>query len=307
MTPVVFIALCGSVAAVAYMVMSQVRDRGAVRSSLRRIEHYEIDAAPEIETPASEPLVDRVFMPMLRGTVRLGRRLTPQDYVAKIRNKLTLAGSPGVEQVDRFLAARVLMLLLAPGSFVLTYWILHLKGGKALAMVGLLCTIAVAGPSARLNRTIAARQKLIQRALPEVLDLLTISVEAGLGFEQALDKAVDAVPGPLTEELGRMMGEMRAGARRTDAMRAFDERVGVPDVHSFSLAIMQADAFGVPITRILRSQADEMRVRRRQHAQEAAMKAPVKMLFPMVFCIFPALFAVILGPAALNMIHNLGN
>jgi tight adherence protein C len=306
MAPVIIFALAGSIAAVAYLLLSQAGDRGAVRSSLRRIEHYELDSVPDIEAQASEPLRDRVLLPMLRATVRLGRRLTPIDYVAKIRNKLTLAGSPGVEQVDRFIAARLLMLLLAPGGFILTFWVLHLSGTKAWGMVGLLCVVAVAGPSARLNRTIAERQKQIQRSLPEVLDLLTISVEAGLGFEQALDKAVDAVPGPLTEELGRMMGEMRAGARRSDALRAFDERVGVPDVHSFSLAILQADTFGVPITRILRSQADEMRIRRRQHAQEAAMKAPVKMLFPMVFCIFPALFAVILGPAALNMMHGLG-
>ena len=165
----------------------------------------------------------------------------------------------------------------------------------------------IMGPDAVLNRQVEERQYAIRTKLPDVMDLLVISVEAGLGFEQALDRTVAAVPGPLTDEFARMLGEVRAGASRADAMRALDARTNIPEIRSFVLAILQADTFGVSIGRVLRAQADEMRIKRRQLAQERAQKAPVKMLIPMVFCIFPALFVIVLGPAALNIVDTFNN
>jgi tight adherence protein C len=164
--------------------------------------------------------------------------------------------------------------------------------------------IGALGPTSQLNKKVEARQKAIQRALPDVMDLLVISVEAGLGFEQALDRVIVNVPGELSNEFSRVLGESRAGASRADALRAMDQRCDTPEVRSFVMAMIQADTFGVSIGRVLRSQADELRVKRRQRAQEQAQKAPVKMMIPMVFCIFPALFVVVIGPAIINIIAN---
>jgi len=157
------------------------------------------------------------------------------------------------------------------------------------------------GPDAWLSRKVQERRGLMQRALPDVLDLLVISVEAGLGFDSALARVVATVPGPLTEEFFRMLQETRVGVSRRDAMRHLTERTDLDELRSFLLAMMQAEAFGVAIARVLRVQADEMRVKRRQRAQEKAFAAPVKIVFPLIFCIFPSLFIVLLGPAAIQI------
>jgi len=165
----------------------------------------------------------------------------------------------------------------------------------------LLAALGFFGPDVILNRRIAERRESMRRDLPDMLDLLVISVEAGLGFDSALNRVVNTVPGPLSEEFFRMLQETRVGVARRDAMRHLTERTDVDELRSFLLAMMQAEAFGVAIARVLRVQADEMRVARRQRAQEKAFAAPVKLVFPLVFCIFPALFIVLLGPAAIQI------
>ena len=291
----------GALALAFWAAAGQMAERAAVRSSLRQLDDYEAAAVPSRQLELAQGIAPRVVQPVLRSLVDLGRRLTPADYVTKSAEKLTQAGKGRADDLDRFLAIRVATIALVPVMFFLCFFVLPLEGRMPLAAFLFAAMLLVLGPDATLNRQVAERRYAIQMKLPDVLDLLTISVEAGLGFEQALDRTVASVPGPLSDEFGRMLGEVRAGSSRADALRAFEQRTGVPEVKSFVLALLQADTFGISIGRILRQQADEMRVRRRQLAQEKAQKAPVKMLFPMVFCIFPSLFVVVLGPAIFNI------
>jgi tight adherence protein C len=294
----VFIAICLGI----YALVGSAEEKATIRESLRNLGGFEIDN--ERDRELLNPLRQRAILPVVTWFTGLGRRLTPVGYVDGIRHKLTLAGQFTPDTLDRFLAMRVVSLALIPVWALLAFVVVPLGGGSKLAIFALLTLASVLGPDAILNRRVAERQHAIQIRLPDILDLLTISVEAGLGFEQALDRTIAAVPGPLSDEFARMLGETRAGASRADAMRALEERIDVPEVRSFVLAILQADTFGVSIGRVLRAQADEMRIKRRQLAQEQALKAPVKMLFPMVFCIFPALFVVVIGPAVINISKN---
>jgi tight adherence protein C len=282
-----------------FAVLSQAEEKSVVRSSLRQLDDYEVESVREKELLI--PLRERALAPLLSGLTGLGKRFTPVGYFDTVRSKLSSAGRGDQESIDRFLAIRVVTVVLAPVAAYFAFKYSPVGGLGKLLLVGVAAGFLIAGPDAILNRQVEERQYAIRTKLPDVMDLLVISVEAGLGFEQALDRTVSAVPGPLSDEFSRMLGEVRAGASRADAMRSMDARTNVPEIRSFVLAILQADTFGVSIGRVLRAQADEMRIKRRQLAQERAMKAPVKMLIPMVFCIFPALFVIVLGPAALSI------
>lgn len=293
------IALGAGIALATWAVLSQLQERAVVRSSLRRLDGYEVENIRDQDL--IRPVRERALLPVLHGLSGLGRRLTPVGYADQARSKLVHAGEVGSSAVDRFLAVRVLTMAAIPLLFLFVYGVAKLAGMTGRAMFVLGAAALLMGPDAVLNRRVEARKVELRTKLPDVLDLLVISVEAGLGFEQALDRTVSAVPGALTEEFSRMLGEVRAGASRADALRSLEKRCDSPELRSFVLAILQADTFGVSIGRVLRAQADEMRIKRRQLAQEQAQKAPVKMLVPMVFCVFPALFVIVLGPAVINI------
>ncbi|MHB8467155.1 MAG: type II secretion system F family protein [Acidimicrobiales bacterium] len=291
-----------AVSLAAYGYADHAIERRAVRASLLKIDDRVLTRLRDRQLLG--PIGQRVAAPMLRRITELGRTVTPVGYVERARRKLTITGQPRPEDVDRFLVIRASTVAAIPLVLLLAFTVVGVRGKAGLLMVLLVCMALLLGPDAVLNRRMAARQLRIRRQLPDLLDLLTISVEAGLGFEQALDRTVAGVPGDLSDEFIRMLGEVRAGAGRADAMRAIDARTDVAEVRSFVLAIIQADTFGVSIGNVLRNQAKEMRVRRRQLAQEMAQKAPVKMLLPMVACVFPALFVVVLGPAVINILHG---
>ncbi len=300
--PTVLIGLLAAgVALAAFAIFTQFQERASLRSTLRQLDDTEVESVRDQELLA--PVTERIFGPAAELLTRLGSRFNPPEYVEQVRRRHVRAGITSSEKVERFLALRLIGFVFIP--IWLGIWLiwnpLDLGGFSLLLMLGLGVLIGAMGPTTTLTRKVEARQTAITQALPDVLDLLVISVEAGLGFEQALDRVIANVPGELSDEFARVLGESRAGSSRADALRAMDERCDTPEVRSFVLAMIQADTFGVSIGRVLRAQADELRIKRRQKAQEKAQKAPVKMMIPMVFCIFPALFTVVLGPAIIKI------
>jgi tight adherence protein C len=293
----------GAIFLALYAVLSQVNEKSVVRNSLRQLDGYEVENVRDQELLA--PITQRAVAPVMGGLTSVGRRLTPVGYADSVRTKFIQAGNGSAEAVDRFMAVQVIMVALCLPTIWFFYGLnpAHMSGLTQLLCTVILCGCLIFVPFVLLSRRVDERQHELRIKLPDILDLLTISVEAGLGFEQALDRTVAAVPGALSDEFARMLGEVRAGATRADAMRALDQRTSVPEVRSFVLAVLQADTFGVSIGRVLRAQAEEMRIKRRQLAQERAQKAPVKMLIPMVFCVFPSLFVVVIGPAIINIRH----
>ena len=248
----------------------------------------------------AKPLAQRTVGPVVLKLSGFLRRFTPIGYLQKKERELMLAGHTGNMDAPAFVVVKLLTTIVGlVGAFFLRGF-----GGDTLQQMALFVmpiALGFFGPDAWLKRKIDERQSAMLRALPDILDLLVISVEAGLGFDSALARVVATVPGPLSEEFYRMLQETRVGVSRRDAMRNLMNRTDLEELRSFLLAMIQAEAFGVTIARVLRVQADEMRVKRRQRAQEKAFAAPVKLVFPLVFCIFPSLFIVLLGPAAIQI------
>jgi tight adherence protein C len=254
----------------------------------------------------SKPLAQRTVGPVVIGLGNFLKRFTPVGYLEKKQRKLMLAGYPGNLDAPAFVVIKLLTTAvgLLGGFFLVDY---GADGLQRTVLFIMPIALGFFGPDAWLERKVDERRQAMLRALPDVLDLLVISVEAGLGFDAALSRVVATVPGPLSEEFFRMLQETRVGVSRRDAMRHLMDRTDLDELRSFLLAMIQAEAFGVTIARVLRVQADEMRVKRRQKAQEKAFAAPVKLVFPLVFCIFPALFIVLLGPAAISIFENFIN
>jgi tight adherence protein C len=252
------------------------------------------------EETLTRPLAERAIAPVVLGLGKVLNRFTPIGYLNKLQHKLMLAGTPANLDAPSLVVIKVFTTIF---GIILAFFAQRVAGSGFQRLVLILFPIVLGffGPDAWLSRKVEERRSSMQRSLPDVLDLLVISVEAGLGFDSALARVVSTVPGPLTEEFFRMLQETRVGVSRRDAMRHLMERSDLDELRSFLLAMMQAEAFGVAIARVLRVQADEMRVKRRQRAQEKAFAAPVKIVFPLVFCIFPALFIVLLGPAAIQI------
>lgn len=261
-----------------------------------------MERAPEVlKRELERPFSERVIAPLGEKLVGIGRRLVRADTADRIRHKLDVAGNPTGWDVNRIIGLKVLGLAVL-GSMAVVY--LLLKGTSFTSMVAIAGGFAAFGfliPNILLNNAGQKREHAMQNALPDALDLLTISVEAGLGFDAAVSRVAKNTTGPLAEEFSRLLQEMQIGVGRMEAMRAMGDRTTIKDFKSFIMAMVQADAFGIPIGRVLRVQSKEMRVKRRQRAEEKAMRVPVKILFPLIFFILPSLFIVVIGPAAMQL------
>jgi len=275
-------------------------ERAAVGRSLALV--HALDAAPDaLRAQVQRPFNERVLAPLGDRLVGIGRKVVRAGTAERLQRRLDVAGNPAGWDVSRVIGTKVL----GAGVLGVLALVWALSDGRSLLAVLVIAAGAASFgyvlPNVLLHNTGQKREALMQRQLPDSMDLLTISVEAGLGFDAAVHRVAQQTTGPLSQELNRLIQEMQLGVGRTEAMRAMAERTTLPDLRSFCLAMVQADQLGVPVGKVLRIQSREMRVKRRQRAEEKAMKVPVRITVPLVLFILPCLFIVVLGPAGMSI------
>ncbi len=287
------------------LIIFAVRQMNQSKAISERLEQYTDVSLSLEELELQQPFRERVLKPLFRSILTTLGRFGLKQNQERLRINLQLAGNPGNITPNMFIGLRMALaisLLVVVGLLVIGRmpFMQALMGTLIAAMIGYIL------PGIWLDRKIKERKKNILKALPDALDLLCISVEAGLAFDLALQRVAQKWDNELSREFQRVLQDIRLGRTRREALRDLVTRTGVEDVQTFVSAVIQADQLGVSMSKILRIQSDQLRVRRRQRAEEAAQKAPVKMLIPMVFLIFPALFVVILGPAVPRIMQALG-
>lgn len=253
------------------------------------------------EQALSESFGRRILVPIVAGASRVARRVTPIDARDRVVRKLLLAGSPAGWDAERVLAFKIIGLGVGIALAFFVGTVVELSPFIRIVLIGLLAFVGFVAPDSFLNRRVEERQREILKTLSDTLDLLTISVEAGLSLNAAIAQVVQNVPGVLSAEFARMLQEIQLGVPRADAFRNLAERTDVEELNAFSLAMIQADVFGVSIASVLRTQAQQLRIKRRQRAEAKAQQTPVKIVFPLILCILPALFIVIVGPGAIRI------
>jgi len=249
----------------------------------------------------SENFGARVLVPIVSRASQVARRITPIDTRDRIAKKLVLAGSPAGWDAERVLAFKIIGAAVGFVAALAVVNLLDFTRFLQLIVVALLTFVGFLAPDSILSRKVDERQQDILRTLSDTLDLLTISVEAGLSLNAAIAQVVQNVPGVLSSEFARMLQEIQLGVPRADAFRHLAERTDVEELNGFALAMIQADVFGVSIASVLRTQAQQLRIKRRQRAEAKAQQTPVKIVFPLILCVLPSLFVVIVGPGAIQI------
>ena len=304
-TELVFVGITAAFLAAllgAYVFSDVMLQRRRVAQQLRTMDSFEIAATDVRARELAAPARTRLVFPGARRLGGVARRISPAGLVERLQQELLYAGSPRGWDAERILVIKLLL-----GVTLGLIGLASAATGQLhpLVRIALPVTGAFVGwfaPEWILRSRSRARQDEIARALPDALDLLSITVEAGLGFDAALQRVSKEMGGSLGQEVFRAVQEMRLGKSRADALRGLGERTNVPALNEFVLAMVQADEFGIAITQVLKVQADEIRLKRRQAIEEKAMRVPVKMIFPLIMFILPATFIVLAGPAVLRII-----
>jgi tight adherence protein C len=300
------LAICASVGVVAMLlglIPAPPSDADVVESRLRAYDGIEPISLSELELAA--PLSERVFMPWIHRLGRLIDGMTPANVHLEIQRKLTLASRPMGLSASDFIAVRwvvtVILGLAGLAIGALTGNAIATAGGAALGTV-----LGLYLPILWLNQVVRNRRRELQSALPDAMDLLTVTVEAGLGFDAAVARVAEKYDNPLAVEFARLLQETRLGRPRLEALDDMGRRCGVEDLHNFVQAVIQSEQMGSSIVKILHLQSEEIRRKRLQKAQERGAQASLKMLLPMVGCIFPSLWVILLGPAAVIVSEVVG-
>lgn len=309
MATIIFIAFIAAmlIGAIVLIVvgMRDTRDSDPLQQRLAEFAARGEQATLE-EIELSQPLTERVLIPMARRLGEIVSRFTPQNALQSTARKLELAGNPRGLEPATFWALRMVVAVVIAGFMIFIFsisnmtWPLSRKILITAAFVGLGFYV----PEMLITSRIQRRQKAVRKAMPDALDLLTICVEAGLGFDGAMQKVAEKWENELSLAFTRVIREVQLGKLRREALRDMADRIGIPEMTSFVAAVIQSEQLGVSMAKVLRIQADQMRIKRRQIAEEAAHKAPIKMLIPMALLIFPTICIVLMTPAALMLMRS---
>ena len=298
-TTLLYIAAAALVAGMALAVAIALSGRSDVVGVARSLALIEHAVKPQEVGRNELPAAERLSKPFLNSMRTMALKLSPTGTADRLAKLLDFAGNPATWTVERLLAMK--------GAGLFALGVLGLAFGGGLTVGGILFGVAAAAlgfflPDILLYNTGQKRQEELRLGLADALDMLTVCVEAGQGFDAAIMQVARAVNGPVAGEFARVLQEIQIGKARSDAFSSLAERTNVPEIKTFVTALVQADRLGLPIGKVLREQANQMRLIRRQRAEEKAQKVPIKILFPMLLCIFPALFVVVIGPGAIKIV-----
>ena len=299
-------AAAGAILLIALGLAGGNRSVDPVQARLTQLGTMQAKNLEELELQA--PFLERTLRPLTAALSNRMSRMASSSFQEKAEKRLALAGNPGNLRVADWLGIKAVAAIIGAILFIFLFGVVGVMGLPAplrllMGAVGLMFGYTI--PEFWLGGRVRKRQHLILLQIPDTLDLLTISVRAGLGFDAALAKVVEKLEGPLVDEFRRALAEVRVGKARRDALRDIVPRTEVIPLTNFIGAIIQAEQLGVSISKVLQVQSEQLRIERRQRAEEMAAKAPIKMLFPLVGCIFPSLFIIILGPAIILIMQNL--